>query len=269
MAIAVLTGLSWAGGSRAQTAPVAGATEQGLLCRSAIQQADTGSGAPANMLMGIGRVEAGRPDPVTGTVHPWPWTINAEGQGHFFDTKAQAITFARQLQQRGVRSMDVGCMQVNLMHHPNAFRDLEEAFDPPANARYAARFLKELRDKTGSWETAAAWYHSADPKEGEPYRARVLAVMAQEAKTPNLYAALPQAAPTPWPVAAGAARGMLGGRGFVTMLPHPAGGAVLAQPVLAGATPAAFSQPGVAGHGLDFYRMQPVRVVRSPTIAMR
>ena len=51
----------------------------------------------------------------------------------------------RAVQAQGVRSIDIGCMQVNLMHHPNAFATLDAAFDPLANALYAARFLTELR----------------------------------------------------------------------------------------------------------------------------
>ena len=61
---------------------------------------------------------------------PWPWTINAEGEPHLFDTKVQAVAWVRQAQARGMRSIDIGCAQVNLMHHPTAFASLEQAFDP-------------------------------------------------------------------------------------------------------------------------------------------
>jgi hypothetical protein len=74
---------------------------------------------------------------------PWPLTINAEGQGSFFDTKAQVIAAPRALQARGVQSIDVGCMQVNLMHYPYAFANLDQAFNPTANAAYAVRFLND------------------------------------------------------------------------------------------------------------------------------
>ena len=50
----------------------------------------------------------------------------------------------RAMQANGVRSIDVGCGQINLMYHPDAFPNLELAFDPQANAAYAARFLKAL-----------------------------------------------------------------------------------------------------------------------------
>ena len=271
-ALAVVAGLVAVNPAQALPGPVGGPPQQGLLCRSAIQQADVGSGLPAHMLIGIARVEAGRSDPITGEVHPWPWSINAEGQGHFFDTKADAIAFAQKLQARGIRSIDVGCMQINLMHHPDAFHGLDEAFDPSANARYAVRFLKELRDKTGSWETASAWYHSANPQEGGPYRQKVVSAMAQEGNSPNVYAALPQVFTPSWPVAATPLRGMLVGHGSVAMLPRAATGVVLAQPssaVAGGAEPIASAAPLFSGRGLDAYRQQPIRVVKPRIIAMQ
>jgi len=56
---------------------------QGLLCRSAVDAAERASGIPAHLLAAISRVESGRRDPATGAVHPWPWSVNAEGQGVF------------------------------------------------------------------------------------------------------------------------------------------------------------------------------------------
>src|SRR6201986_1933464 len=94
---------------------------QGLLCRPAIASGDRAGGIPPHLLAAIGRVESGRRDPVTGDWHPWPWTVNAEGEGAFYDTKAQAIAAVQAAQARGVRSIDVGCTQINLLHHPDAF----------------------------------------------------------------------------------------------------------------------------------------------------
>lgn len=151
------------------------AISQGLLCRMAIAAAERGSAIPAHLLAAIGRVESGRRDPATGASHPWPWTVNAEGQGFFYDTKAQAVAAVRAMQERGVQSIDVGCMQVNLMHHPAAFATLEEAFDPAANALYAARFLRLLFSGTGDWPAAVAAYHSQTGGVGAVYREKVLA----------------------------------------------------------------------------------------------
>jgi len=128
---------------------------------------------PDKLMPAISRVESGRLDPATKRVRAWPWTINVEGVGSFFDTKESALVAVRALQARGVKSIDVGCMQVNLMHHPRAFATLDEAFDPPANARYAALFLRTLFRQTGNWNLATANYHSADADRGEDYQRRV------------------------------------------------------------------------------------------------
>lgn len=154
----------------------------GLLCRRAIAAAERAHGIPPHLLAAIGRVESGRRDPSTGTVNPWPWTINAEGEGRFFDTKQQAIAAVRVLQAKGVRSIDVGCMQVNLMHHPDAFPTLDQAFEPSTNADYAARFLHELYGQSGAWPKAIGLYHSATPELAEPYRKLVLASWPEETR---------------------------------------------------------------------------------------
>ena len=131
-------------------------------------------GIPTNLLPAISRVESGRLDPATGRVRAWPWTINVEGVGHFFDSKEQAIAEVSALQAKGVRSIDVGCMQVNLMHHAQAFPTLDAAFEPATNAAYAARFLSSLHQKFNDWNLATAAYHSQDPVRGEEYQRLVL-----------------------------------------------------------------------------------------------
>ena len=165
----------------AQALPARGFSE-GHLCRAAIAEAERGANLPRGLLQAIGRVESGRRDPETGQFAPWPWTINAEGEGKYFPTREAAIAHVRQLQARGVRIIDIGCMQVNLHHHPNAFASLEQAFDPLTNARYAARFLSELNGGRADWRQAAGHYHSQTPERAGPYREKVLAAWEQEAR---------------------------------------------------------------------------------------
>lgn len=145
-------------------------------CGSAIARADAAGRLPSGMLMAIAQVESGRPAPKTGRLRPWPWTINAEGAGEFFATKEQAIAAVRALRARGVRSIDVGCMQINLAFHTNAFSSLEQAFDPYANTRYAVRFLNALFHASHDWKQVIAAYHSANPAIGGDYRRRVMAM---------------------------------------------------------------------------------------------
>ncbi len=168
-------------------------------CAAAGQVAERQWSLPTGLLAAIGQVESGR----RGIPGAWPWTINAAGQGYHFDGKEEAIRVVQLLQARGVRSIDVGCFQINLQHHPAAFASLEEAFDPFANAQYAARFLDNLRERTGSWDGAIGAYHSATAARGDAYRARVMAAWAG---APMAAAA---AQPSPPRLAALPARGML------------------------------------------------------------
>lgn len=117
-------------------------------------------------------MESGRPRP-GGGIAPWPFAINAGGEGRFPATRDAAIAEVEAFRAHGIASVDVGCMQVNLLHHPAAFESLEAAFDPARNVAYAARFLRELRRRTGNWAEAIAQYHSAEPGRGLAYHARV------------------------------------------------------------------------------------------------
>jgi hypothetical protein len=145
-------------------------------CDLAIDTAERRNATPPQLLAAIGRVESGRRDPIGGGLHPWPWTANAEGQGFYYDTKADAVAAVRAMQGRGIRSIDIGCMQVNLMYHPDAFANLEQAFDPQANAHYAGRFLRDLFARTRDWPKAVALYHSATPGLAADYQTKVMAI---------------------------------------------------------------------------------------------
>jgi hypothetical protein len=100
------------GPSPLYTAAIAGALppgSAGAVCRAALAAAEARYAIPAGLLQAIGIVESGRRNEVTGARQPWPWTINVEGESHYFDTKAQAVTWVRQAQARGTRSIDTGC----------------------------------------------------------------------------------------------------------------------------------------------------------------
>ena len=223
-------------------------------CRAAIGAAERTHGIPPQLMAAIGRVESGRRDPATGQSGAWPWTINAEGQGAYFDTKAQAIAAVESLRVRGVRSIDVGCMQVNLMHHAAAFASLDQAFEPAVNADYAARFLTRLYGQTGDWIKATANYHSAVPALGDPYARQVMDRWPEEQRKAGV---APPPPPAPPPVvAAGGAPPVFRNLQIARVLPLAAG--IVPGPA------------GIAGHGLDFYRAMPVIVaMRGPPRPMR
>ncbi|MFZ4125075.1 MAG: lytic transglycosylase domain-containing protein [Rickettsiales bacterium] len=128
---------------------------------------------PVHLLAAISTTETGRYHEGLGMAIPWPWTINVEGKGYYYGSKAEAISATQKFLSQGKRSIDVGCMQVNLKHHPKAFRNLNEAFDPATNVGYAARFLSENFAEMGNWIKAAAAYHSRTTSRGNAYLGRV------------------------------------------------------------------------------------------------
>ncbi len=142
-------------------------------CRRAILAAERGTSLPPGLLLAVALVETGRGDARSGRFEPWPWSWNAEGEGHAEPTREAAVAAVAGFLASGRRSVDIGCMQVNLLHHPDAFPGLAEGFDPAVNVRYAIRFLQELRARTGNWADAVAQYHSGDPERGAGYQRRV------------------------------------------------------------------------------------------------
>lgn len=189
-ALACAAAAAWAPPARAQPA-AAGAAGA---CVPAILAAADRHGIDRNILLAIGRVESGLT----------PWTINAAGEPHVFASRAEAVARTAALRAGGIASIDVGCMQVNLAWHPRAFADLDEAFDPEANADYAARFLRRLYRETGSWPAAMERYHSSLPGHRARYGCAVRAELAAlRGERPQPCAAPPATAAAAAPVPSG------------------------------------------------------------------
>ncbi len=143
--------------------------EGARLCTQQFPVAERNYTIPTHLLAAISSTETGRWHEGLGLALPWPWTINVDGQGYYFKTKGEAIAQTAALLRAGHQSIDVGCMQVNLKHHPHAFRTLDEAFDPETNVAYAAKFLRDNYSELGNWIKATAAYHSRTPYYGQQY----------------------------------------------------------------------------------------------------
>ena len=170
IALALLASFGAAGHAEAANAPP---VVEGGQCAGAIQAAQARYAVPTGLLYAIGQVESGQPDLATHRLVPWPWAVQAQNQSYYFPSKAAAVAWVEAAQAKGVLSIDVGCMQVNLMYHPTAFQNLDAAFDPAANADYAARFLLSLHAQTGDWQKAAGLYHSQTLALAIPYAQKV------------------------------------------------------------------------------------------------
>lgn len=241
-------------------------------CSMATARVERALQLPDGFLGAISRVETGRPQ-ADGRLVAWPWSVNAAGVGHQYSSMHDAIEAVKKFQSQGIQSIDVGCMQVNLMHHPNAFSSLESAFDPQTNALYAGHFLQQMHDKTGSWPRAAAAYHSQNPIMGEAYLSHVLTEwavpqdgrpLASTKDTVHLAESAPKSLahvsaplPTPLPVHQPAAHihAPLPRRSFHPFqgMPH----------FSAPASPPRRTSTAQQGRSLASYRAAPVRMVTS------
>ena len=143
-------------------------------CARATQNRERRDGIPLYLLSAISQAESGRWNADKQANIAWPWTVTSGGKGHFFDTKAEAVAEVEILRTQGVTNIDVGCMQVNLFYHDDAFETVEQAFDPKINVVAGARYLKAMHKKTGNWIKAAGAYHSMTPNLARKYRGKVL-----------------------------------------------------------------------------------------------
>jgi hypothetical protein len=164
----------------------------------------------------------------------------------------------RQLQARGVRIIDVGCMQINLHHHPNAFASLEQAFDPLTNARYAARFLSELNGGRADWRQAAGHYHSQTPERAGPYREKVLAAWEKEARNAGDSSAEAMALAR---LRAGWGSVALASAGGISLSNRAERAQIIPLP---GGGGGGLAGGGSPGRGLDAYRSAPIRALSRP-----
>ena len=235
---AMPAGLPEPGALAAGPAPRAGTG----VCEKAVAAASAGHQLPPGLLSAIATVESGRLDPRTATLKPWPWTIDANGAGSMYDSAPAAIQAATAFEAAGINSLDIGCLQVNLAQHPDAFQSLAQAFDPMANADYAAAFLSSLEQKFGNWPQAVAAYHSQTPALGEPYAAKVYAAW--------------QAAPGGAPVALAAFADQGNAAAMPSAIPPAVDISSLAPPM------AILMRPGktLNNRGLASYRASPVAI---------
>ena len=165
-------------------------TEPGALSASARTSCDTAAmrasretGVPLSVLKAVTRVETGRVR--DGRLVPWPWTVNMQGTGRWFATRAAARNYVNFNLERGARSFDIGCFQINYLWHGAAFESIDDMFDPLQNARYAATFLLGLKAELGDWSRAAGAYHSRTPVRARTYRRRFEHILASLPELPS------------------------------------------------------------------------------------
>ncbi|WP_321505749.1 transglycosylase SLT domain-containing protein [Breoghania sp.] len=109
---------------------------------------------PLGVLYAVGLTETGQRD----KLHPY--ALNIEGKSVFLSSAKEAEEMVIAARAKGKKLIDIGCMQINHYYHGDRFSSVAHMLQPRANVQYAARFLKELRTRQGSWTMAVARYHA-------------------------------------------------------------------------------------------------------------
>ena len=129
---------------------------------------------PAEVLYAVGLAESARRVDSTGTVRPWPWTLNVQGKGFFYASRAQVQQALESFLDVGFESIDIGLMQVNWRYHRSYLESPQLALDPYHNLRVAAKILRECHQSRRDWWEAVGCYHAPNsPHRADRYRARV------------------------------------------------------------------------------------------------
>jgi hypothetical protein len=153
-------------------------------CEALAAEIGVATGLPEGLLPAISRIEAGRGKGKNRQA--WPWTLNHGGKGLYFETEAEALTYAQKATSKGPANLDFGCMQINHRWHRENFTSIKLMMDPRTNIRYAAQFLSKLYDRHGSWAAAVRNYHSSDEVRGKGYEnAFVTAHRQMQRQGPN------------------------------------------------------------------------------------
>ncbi len=141
------------------------------VCESEMISAARTYGVPLGVLYAVGLTETGRRNSL------YPFALNIEGRSAFPPSARAAERDFLDARKAGKKLIDIGCMQINHHYHGDRFRSVRHMLEPRANVQYAAKFLKQLRQKQGSWTLAVARYH-AGPNNNPAQKRYVCKVIA-------------------------------------------------------------------------------------------
>ena len=133
---------------------VEAAADNAGLCEREMARAARQHGIPLGILYAVGLTETGRRGAL------YPYALGTEGQTVFARNIDDAIASFEAMRHKGIKLIDLGCMQINHYYHGDRFASVRAMFDPAKNVDYAARFLKELKQREGSWTMAVARYNA-------------------------------------------------------------------------------------------------------------
>ena len=141
-----------------------------LACERFMVKASADENVPLGVLYAVALTETGR----KGLLHPF--ALNIEGRTVLTKSAGEALAEFARARQDGVKLIDLGCMQINHFYHGSNFPSVAAMLDPALNVSYAARFLRNLRAREGSWTMAVARYH-AGPNNNPAQKRYICAVI--------------------------------------------------------------------------------------------
>lgn len=113
---------------------------------------------------------------------PWPWALNRQGRPILPSSRHEARGILNEALNKGIRSIDVGLMQVNVRWNGHRVQRLEDLLDPETNIRIGADVLTEAIDSApGDLALGIGRYHTGWRNDADAYRygRRVLAIAQQ------------------------------------------------------------------------------------------
>lgn len=162
-----------------------GYADAGNICEQEMAAAAVAEDVPLGVLYAVGLTETGR----KGRLHPY--ALNIEGKTVFATSQREALAEFRRARRKGKTLIDLGCMQINHHYHGDAFASVSEMLEPRQNVRYAARFLRKLKEREGSWSMAVARYHAGP--DNDPAQKRYICAVIRNLAATGFGAWTPQA----------------------------------------------------------------------------
>lgn len=144
----------------------------GLVCEQQMVKAARTHGVPLSVLYAVGLTETGQRTGLS------PYALNIAGQPYWATSQKDALVEITKALGRGVRLIDIGCMQINHAYHRAHFPSLTAMLVPAHNVDYAAKFLKSLYTQEKSWTRAVARYH-AGPNNHPAQKRYICSVITQ------------------------------------------------------------------------------------------
>jgi hypothetical protein len=117
------------------------------LCLAAIGAAERHHYIRHGLLAVMAKVESGRPAPSAGALQPWPWTVDADGHGLFFASKAEAIAWSRQALDSGTATFLADVINLAIVRPIDVAALLISALAGDADAMRVCRVVIESQTR--------------------------------------------------------------------------------------------------------------------------